>query len=90
MGIELSKADKDSILELGAIFKEALLLLHPYMPFISDYLWHKLDGTKLEQSGSIMVCQFPSFSYTNAENFITFGKIVDSIVSFVAQKRQLI
>ncbi|WDL69204.1 valine--tRNA ligase [Helicobacter winghamensis] len=80
-GIELSKADKDSILELGAIFKEALLLLHPYMPFISDYLWHKLDGTKLEQSGSIMVCQFPSFSYTNAENFITFGKIVDSIVS---------
>ena len=54
-GIELSKADKDSMLELGAVFKESLLLLHPYMPFISDYLWHRLDGTLLEESGSIMV-----------------------------------
>lgn len=80
-GIELSKADKDSIVELGAVFKESLLLLHPYMPFISDYLWHRLDGTALEQSGSIMVRPYPNFSYTNAENFATFGKIVDSIVS---------
>ncbi|MDY2585143.1 valine--tRNA ligase [Helicobacter sp.] len=80
-GIELSKADKDSILELGAVFKESLLLLHPYMPFVSDYLWHRLDGSELEQSGSIMVRPFPSLSYTNAENFATFSKILDSIVS---------
>ena len=80
-GIELSKADKDSMLELGAVFKESLLLLHPYMPFISDYLWHRLDGTLLEESGSIMVRSYPSFSYENAENFATFEKIIDSIVS---------
>ncbi|MBX7489881.1 valine--tRNA ligase [Helicobacter turcicus] len=80
-GIELSKANKDSIIELGAVFKESLLLLHPYMPFISDYLWHKLDGSTLEQSGSIMVRPYPNFSYTNVENFSTFGRIVDSIVS---------
>ncbi|TLD85098.1 valine--tRNA ligase [Helicobacter sp. MIT 11-5569] len=80
-GIELSKADKDSIVELGAIFKESLLLLHPYMPFISDYLWHRLDGTALEESGSVMVRPYPNFSYANAENFATFGLIVDSIVA---------
>ena len=80
-GIELSKADKDSIVELGAIFKEAMKLLHPYMPFISDYLWHKLDGSTLEQSGSIMVREYPSFQYENAENFAVFELILDSIVS---------
>lgn len=80
-GIELSKADKDSIIELGAIFKEAMKLLHPYMPFISDYLWHKLDGSTLEQSGSIMVREYPSFQYENAENFAVFELILDSIVS---------
>lgn len=80
-GIELSKADKDSIVELGAIFKEAMKLLHPFMPFISEYLWHELDGTTLEQSGSIMVQEYPIFSYENAENFATFTLILDSIVS---------
>ena len=80
-GIELSKADKDSIIELGAIFKESLLLLHPYMPFISDYLWHRLDDSTLEQSGSIMVRSYPSFSYTNTENFSIFSLIIESIVS---------
>lgn len=80
-GIELSKADKDSIVELGAIFKEALLLLHPYMPFISDYLWHRLDGSQLEQSGSIMIRPYPNFTYHNQENFETFLRILDSIIS---------
>lgn len=80
-GIELSKADKDSIIELGAIFKEAMKLLHPYMPFISEYLWHKLDGTTLEQSGSIMVQTYPNFNYQDTENFAIFTLILDSIVS---------
>lgn len=80
-GIELSKADKDSVVELGAIFKEAMKLLHPYMPFLSEYLWHKLDGTTLEQSGSIMVQSYPNFGYQNEENFAIFTLILDSIVS---------
>lgn len=80
-GIELSKADKDSIVELGAIFKEAMKLLHPFMPFISEYLWHRLDGTSLEQSGSIMVKTYPIFHYENKENFSVFGLILDAIIA---------
>ncbi|WP_277065635.1 class I tRNA ligase family protein, partial [Propionibacterium acidifaciens] len=34
-GIELSKADKASVKELGSIFKEAMKLLNPFMPFLS-------------------------------------------------------
>lgn len=80
-GIEFSKADKDSILELGAIFKESMLLLHPYMPFISEYLWHKLDGSTLEESGSIMVKLYPTFTYCDNSNLQIFELISDSIIS---------
>ncbi|WP_346671505.1 valine--tRNA ligase [Helicobacter pullorum] len=80
-GIEFSKADKDSILELGAIFKESMLLLHPYMPFISEYLWHKLDGSTLEESGSIMVKPYPTFAYCDHSNLQIFELISDSIIS---------
>lgn len=58
-GIELAKADKSAIKELVAIFKEALKLLHPYMPFISEYLWQKLNGTNLENDKSIMIMPYP-------------------------------
>ena len=58
-GIEYSKASKDSIIELGSIFKEALKLTSPFMPFISEYLYQRLSGTKLENSSSIIVAKYP-------------------------------
>ncbi|WP_419673429.1 class I tRNA ligase family protein [Aliarcobacter butzleri] len=58
-GIEYSKASKDSIVELGSIFKETLKMVSPFMPFISDYLYHKLSGTSLEEGESLMIMNFP-------------------------------
>lgn len=58
-GIEYSKADKEAIIELGAIFKETLKMVSPFMPFISDFLYHKLSGTTLETSDSLMIMNFP-------------------------------
>jgi len=58
-GIELSKADKDSISELGAIFKESMKLLHPFMPFITEYLYQKLSGSEISKQNSIMVKKYP-------------------------------
>ena len=51
------------------------------MPFLSDYLWHKLDGSCLEESGSIMIQKYPHFRYENNENSAIFALIVDSIIS---------
>ncbi|MEN8304167.1 MAG: valine--tRNA ligase [Campylobacterota bacterium] len=59
-GIELSKADKASIIELGAIFKDAMKLLHPFMPFVTEYLYHELSDTTLEDGDSIMIMPYPS------------------------------
>ena len=79
-GIELSKADKASIVELGAIFKEAMKLLHPFMPFITEYLYHELSGTTLEEGESIMLMRYPSKTKQRKEEK-TFEVIMDAIVS---------
>ncbi len=80
-GIELSKADKASIVELGAIFKEAMKLLHPFMPFVTEYLHHELSGTTLEDSESIMIQSFPYKTKINEPIEKKFNIIMDAIVS---------
>jgi valyl-tRNA synthetase len=40
---------------LATVLKNALILLHPFMPFITEEIWHKLPGT----IGSIMKARFP-------------------------------
>ncbi len=79
-GIELSKADKGAIVELGAIFKEAMKLLHPFMPFITEHLYHQLSGTSLEDGESIMVKKFPHKIKQRKEE-AKFEIIMDAIVS---------
>ncbi len=80
-GIELSKADKASIVELGAIFKEAMKLLHPFMPFVTEYLHHELSGTTLENGESIMIQSFPYKTKVNEPIEKKFNIIMDAIVS---------
>ncbi len=80
-GIELSKAQKEAINELGAIFKEALKLLHPFMPFITEYLYHELSSTSLENGNSIMIMPYPSDTKINEQIEQKFALVIESIVS---------
>ena len=79
-GIELSKADKGAVVELGAIFKEAMKLLHPFMPFITEHLYHELSGTTLEDGESIMIKKYP-FKTNQRPEEEKFEIIMDAIVS---------
>lgn len=87
--IELAKADKSSIYELGSVLKEALKLLHPYMPFISEDLWHTLNGSSLEDSASIMVSPYPQEVIQDEEMENEFKIIQDAIVSIRRAKMTL-
>ncbi|MBC2743333.1 MAG: valine--tRNA ligase [Desulfosarcina sp.] len=40
---------------LWHVFKEALILLHPFAPFVTEEIWHSLPGTE----GSIMKTAWP-------------------------------
>lgn len=80
-GIELSKADKSAISELGSIFKESMKLLSPFMPFISEYLYHELSGTNLENSTSIMISKYPKASKIDEVIISKFELIIEAIIS---------
>ena len=48
---------KEAALEvLWFTLRDILVLLHPFMPFVTEEVWHKLPGTQ----GSIMKATFPS------------------------------
>ena len=81
-GIELSKADKNAVAELGAIYRESLKLLHPFMPFLSEVLYQSLGGTSLEEGAeSIMIKAMPKRSQPNEQILKDFGLVWEAIVS---------
>lgn len=79
--IELAKVQKEAISELGAVLADALKLLHPYMPFISEELYHKLKGQELKDAQSIMVEEFPSDFERDLEVEAEFEMIKNATIS---------
>ncbi|WP_024790163.1 valine--tRNA ligase [Lebetimonas sp. JH292] len=77
-GIELGKVSKDSIAELGSIFKESMKLLHPFMPFITEFLYQELSGTNIKEN-TIMLKTYPKPLKT--EKPADFDMIIEAIVS---------
>jgi len=80
-GIELSKASRESVGELGSIFKEAMKLLHPFMPFITEHLYHRLSGSDLAEAESIMVSPYPVAGEIDEEIMNEFALAIEAIVS---------
>jgi valyl-tRNA synthetase len=46
---------------LWRVLHDTLILLHPFVPFITEEIWHKLPGTQ----GSIMKAPFPLYADTD-------------------------
>ncbi len=88
-GIELSKADKSSVRELGSIFKEAMKLLHPIAPFISEFLYQELSGTKLQECESIMVKSYPKAQKRDLHVEKIFELVIEAIVSIRRAKANI-
>ena len=88
-GIEYSKASKESIVELGSLFKETLKMVSPFMPFISDYLYHKLSGTTLENGDSLMIMNFPK-EIKKDENIENMFSIIEEAIISIRRAKTLI
>ena len=80
-GIELSKASKESVPELGSIYKEAMKLLHPFMPYLTEYLYQRLGGTSLEENDSIMIQRYPVAGEPDERIMADFALAIEAIVS---------
>ncbi|MBW2370839.1 MAG: valine--tRNA ligase [Deltaproteobacteria bacterium] len=52
---ETNDAGRVTSAVLARVLKETLILLHPFIPFVTEEIWHKLPGT----DNSIMLASYP-------------------------------
>lgn len=88
-GIELAKEQKNAVFELGSIFLESMKLIHPFMPFLSEELYHRLKGSDLENADSIMISSYPNDFTQNEKLEMQFDGIKDCIISIRRAKSLL-
>jgi len=78
----------DTLTVLWRVFHDTLILLHPFMPFVTEEIWHKFPGT----DASIMKAVYPSDATgkgalerdTDAENTMT---VITDIITAVRNIR---
>lgn len=81
------KMDKDSYQAIEQIFDLLLQHLHPFMPFITEELWHNLGNIQTRAKVSIMEQQLPQTKLCDTELVAEFELLKD-IVSGVRAIRQ--
>jgi valyl-tRNA synthetase len=60
---------------LAEVFSRLLRLLHPFMPFVSEELWHRLPGS----TGSIMTAPWPDGDHLDPEAEQQMGLVMGVI-----------
>ncbi|MCF8034996.1 MAG: valine--tRNA ligase [Desulfarculaceae bacterium] len=60
---------------LAEVFSRLLRLLHPFMPFVSEELWHRLPGAE----GSIMTAPWPACDHEDPEAEAHMGLVMGVI-----------
>lgn len=86
-GIEFVKSCKEGVFELGMIFRESMKLLHPFMPFLSEYVYQTINSTTLEDSSSIMITKFPEFREMEVGNDF---EIIKDIITTIRRAKVMI
>jgi len=80
--------DKQSIEDVTEIFEKLMQILHPFMPFITEELWHELK--ERDENESIMLSSMPVFgNMLDTELLIRFThsqKVVEHIRRIRAEK----
>lgn len=93
IGIECAKADKESVFELASILIESMKLLHPLMPFLSEYVFQRLLSRDIESglkdNRSIMIESFPKDTTRNTALEKGFEIILDSITTIRRMRANL-
>jgi valyl-tRNA synthetase len=60
---------------LWRVLKDTLVLLHPFIPFVTEEIWHKLPGTEK----SIMQATFPTGLSDDVEAESQMNRVIDII-----------
>ncbi|MDT8392466.1 MAG: valine--tRNA ligase [Bacteroidales bacterium] len=78
--------DKDTFLATIAFFEDLMKVLHPFMPFISEEIWHKLGERKDEDC--IMIKEMPSASEVNRPMLDEFDYVKEVIMGVRKMRKE--
>ena len=78
------KMDKDSYQAIEQIFDLLLQQLHPFMPFITEELWHNLGNMQTRAEVSIMAQQLPQTHLWDVERVAEFDLLKDIVTGIRA------
>lgn len=78
------KMDKDSYQAIEQIFDLLLQHLHPFMPFITEELWHNLGNMQTRAEVSIMAQQLPQTHLWDVERVAEFDLLKDIVTGIRA------
>jgi valyl-tRNA synthetase len=85
-GVEKQKIDAETFNATVAFFENILKVLHPYMPFLTEELWHdELFGTRTELDCCI-VAQLPVIGKINTQ-LVAEIEIVQQVVTQIRNTR---
>ena len=70
-----TEARNAALWTLGQVLEKTLILLHPFTPFVTEEIWHKLPATR----GSIMQATFPAAEGQDAAAEADMDRIVQII-----------
>ncbi|MBK8503005.1 MAG: valine--tRNA ligase [Saprospiraceae bacterium] len=66
-----------------AILSKLMQLLHPFMPFITEEIWHILNG---EKKGDCMVSEYPKVEHQPGDNLLT---VMEHLKEVIGKTRDL-
>ena len=83
------KMDAETIALAVEIYEKLIMLLHPFMPFVTEKLWHRLRDR--EASDSVMVANWPASNWDMADKqaaapFDTMQTMISGIRNVKSQK----
>ena len=78
------KMDKESYQAIEHIFDLLLQHLHPFMPFITEELWHNLGNMQTRAEVSIMAQQLPQTHLWDVERVAEFDLLKDIVTGIRA------
>ncbi len=68
------------------IFENLLLLIHPFMPFITEEIWHLIRERR--DGESLMISMMPKIKRHNRELIAEFGRVKETVSSIRAVRKE--
>ncbi len=87
---EKGEMDEESKIVAGWVLDQILVMLHPFMPFITEELWHALSDAEHPRASDIIHAQWPEPNATvDAEAVAEINWVIDTISKTRSFKAEL-